>query len=247
MCFDGVENDRDCEPGLHFSPFDQECVDPFMADCNREAHSCAESVESGLAKLLPNSRDCQAFFVCIGDRLAELRCAPKTHFVLDNGWCEPEEIADCTVSLLNIILRLKFIIFLSQYQPVKPDDMPRIPDMIAIDCEGISGRALPHPDSCEFFFFCAGDRSYLQVCGSGTVFDIPTNRCQLRDTAFCSTDHYTTTAPPTTGAPTTTAELTTTTAEETTTTTAEETTTTAELTTTTTEEETTTTAEETTT
>lgn len=45
---------------------------------------------------------------------------------------------------------------------------------------------VPHPESCEFFFFCAGDRSYLQVCGENLIFDIESRKCQA--TGKCSLD-----------------------------------------------------------
>lgn len=65
---------------------------------------------------------------------------------------------------------------------------PVIPDKVSIDCEGASGVAVPHPESCEFYFFCAADRSYLQSCNPTLLFDIKTNRCQVPDSATCITD-----------------------------------------------------------
>lgn len=65
---------------------------------------------------------------------------------------------------------------------------PTIPDKVFIDCEGETGISLPHPDVCEFYFFCAGERSYLQVCGSGLSFDVKTGRCQTANTATCILD-----------------------------------------------------------
>lgn len=165
ICFDGIENDRDCEPGLHYSPYDERCVTPFLADCNIEAQVCRESEETGVATLIQNSRDCASFFVCIGSRSAELKCAPDTHFNPDFGWCDNSEEYDC--------------------EPSVPDDQPRIPDKIEIDCDGLSGVAIAHPDSCEFYFFCADDRSYLNVCGEGLAFDAETGRCQLQENSRC--------------------------------------------------------------
>lgn len=72
------------------------------------------------------------------------------------------------------------------FQPLIPEDIPRIPDQVFTDdCYGESGRSLPHPESCEFFFFCANDNSYLQVCGAGLIFDQTTGRCEMPQNAFC--------------------------------------------------------------
>jgi len=66
--------------------------------------------------------------------------------------------------------------------------MPDIPEQVFIDCEGQTGVALPHPDSCEFFFFCVDNRSFLQVCGIGLVFDILSGQCQTPQNGLCILD-----------------------------------------------------------
>jgi Chitin binding Peritrophin-A domain len=70
---------------------------------------------------------------------------------------------------------------------VFPDGIPDIPDKIFIDCgDAPSGSRIPHPDSCSFYFFCTNDRSYLQVCGEGLLFDAATLRCQIAENAECA-------------------------------------------------------------
>jgi len=164
-CFDTFENDRICPPGLHFSYYDGDCVDPFLADCSIDYNTCHESSKTGIPIFVADPRDCRSFYVCVGGTSVLLRCAPQTHFDPEENWCVPEEQADCT--------------------PEIPVDRPEIPEKISIDCGGRSGLLLPHPDSCQFFFFCAGDRSYLQICGDGLNFDVLTSRCQTTENAVC--------------------------------------------------------------
>jgi Chitin binding Peritrophin-A domain len=64
--------------------------------------------------------------------------------------------------------------------------LPEIPDEVFIDCEDAPpGTYLPHPENCSFYFVCVENRSYLQECGDGLVFDIFTLRCQKEEKAQC--------------------------------------------------------------
>jgi len=165
VCFDQFENDRICPAGTHFSYYDGDCVDPFLADCSIDYNTCRESSESGIPTFVADLRDCSSFYVCVGGTSVLLRCAPGTHFAPEDNWCAPEPEVNC--------------------EPEIPIDRPEIPEKISIDCEGRSGLQIPHPDNCQFFFFCAGNRSYLQICGEGLNFDTVTSRCQTIATALC--------------------------------------------------------------
>lgn len=76
VCFDGLQNDRNCPVGLQFSYYDNACVDPFLADCNLDYYLCQDAVLTGVPIFIQNSRDCRSYFVCVGDTSVELRCAP---------------------------------------------------------------------------------------------------------------------------------------------------------------------------
>lgn len=99
VCFDGIQNDRDCPLGTHFSYYDNACVDPFLADCSLDYHMCQESVLTGLPVFIANSRDCRSYYVCVGENSVPLRCAPGQHFVPELNWCDSPEEANCTVRL----------------------------------------------------------------------------------------------------------------------------------------------------
>ncbi|CRL08014.1 CLUMA_CG020982, isoform A [Clunio marinus] len=161
VCFDGLQNDRDCPQGLHFSTYEKKCVDPFLADCKLDQSLCEGSGNGNIPFFIASSRDCRAYYICIGDSLLPLMCAPGQHFLPEAGWCDLQEKSDC--------------------KQLIPENTPQIPDKDSIDCQESNGLALPHPDSCEFYFFCAGDLSFMRACGDELIFDINSRRCQNRD------------------------------------------------------------------
>lgn len=64
------------------------------------------------------------------------------------------------------------------------EELPKLdlPEQVDFDCsDKFDGSAHSHPDSCEFFFFCAGGRSFLQRCGSEAKFDKNEKRCVSKD------------------------------------------------------------------
>lgn len=97
VCFDGIQNDRECTAGEHFSYYDGKCVAPFLADCSLDAFLCRESQEIGAPVLVPNSRDCGSYYVCVGKTAVPLRCAPQQHFLPEKNWCVPEDESYCEV------------------------------------------------------------------------------------------------------------------------------------------------------
>jgi hypothetical protein len=170
VCFERIMNDRNCPVGLHYSYYDGGCVDPRLADCQTEKKLCKESIENNnLPKFFENERSCGSYFLCLGEKAVVLRCAPGSQFDVENNWCDNEKNIEC--------------------KPTIPEDVPEIPDKESVECSGKSGITIPHPDSCQFYVFCAGDRSYLQLCGNGLVFDINTGRCQIKsDETLCVKD-----------------------------------------------------------
>lgn len=185
VCFERIVNDRECPLGLHFSYFDGGCVDPRFADCQIDRKLCKESVDNNdLPIFIKNERNCGSYFLCVGEKAVLLRCAPGNQFDTTNNWCERREEVQCESSV--------------------PENAPTIPDDYQMECGGLTGTTIAHPTSCKFYFFCAGDRSYLQVCGDGLLYDVMTGRCQLEGNANCSVPI----APTTTQAPTSTVETT---------------------------------------
>lgn len=210
VCFNGIENDRQCPNETHFSFYDQACVDPFYADCHIEEQKCAESIDTGLPVFLPNLRDCSSFFVCTNATSTLLPCAPGFHYVPELSRCAPVSSTNCTVRL-NQFIKIQYITLYFLKFSI-PDDIT-IPDLTFANCLGRHGERLPHPDSCQFYFLCLADKSYLQSCGSELVFDTQTNLCRDQSEALCILD-VVTEPPPTTTEDSTTIEEDSTTIEE---------------------------------
>lgn len=66
-----------------------------------------------------------------------------------------------------------------------------LPNQVDYNCANeFDGSTHPHPESCDFYFFCAGGRSFLQKCGTDAKFDINQKRCVSKDFVplVCSTD-----------------------------------------------------------
>jgi hypothetical protein len=82
---------------------------------------CTASAESGVPVLVPNSRDCGSYFVCVGEtagkaiteeniseimhvndensiNLVPLQCAPSQHFLPEKNFCVPEDQSECIVN-----------------------------------------------------------------------------------------------------------------------------------------------------
>lgn len=98
VCWNGLQNDRNCPPGLHFSYIDNECVDPFLADCDLDFHLCKGSRQTGLPTFHKNTRNCESYFLCVGSEVITLRCEPGSHFDERQNWCTDPETAQCEVS-----------------------------------------------------------------------------------------------------------------------------------------------------
>lgn len=86
---------------MHYSFYDNNCVQPYLADCTLDYIKCQQSRELGIPVFLSNSRDCRSYFLCIGDTSVALQCAPGQHFVPERNWCDSPEEANCTVKLIS--------------------------------------------------------------------------------------------------------------------------------------------------
>lgn len=102
--------DRTCPPGLHFSPYDNNCVDPKLAECSIDKEICTAGGTVGTPWdpiLVANSRDCQAYFLCLGTTSVSMRCAPGLQFNKDESWCDVAEMVKCIVcSILSQIWKV---------------------------------------------------------------------------------------------------------------------------------------------
>ncbi|KAL7013737.1 hypothetical protein ACKWTF_015550 [Chironomus riparius] len=166
LCIDGVQQDRLCKTGLHYSEFHNDCVEPSQSDCVTDFEFCNRKHNEDTEGIFPkvaNPRDCATFYICSDDNwVIQNKCYPGGHFNPATGFCE-----DSTNNVCDVDEQLPVV---------------ELPEQVDFNCaDKFDGSAHPHPESCDFWFFCAGGRSYLQRCGTDAKYDINQNRCVSQD------------------------------------------------------------------
>jgi len=106
VCLDDQQIDRSCPDGLHFSPYDQDCVDPSIANCKNDGKTC-QSSDPFVPLFIPNSRNCRAYYICFNNVLHTLTCSQDQVFDRTRNICMPSGVVDCVVSYL-IFFKLIF-------------------------------------------------------------------------------------------------------------------------------------------
>lgn len=109
---DGLQEDRDCEDGLHFSPYDGQCVEPRLAECKKDREFCLARNNGndfiGWFRTV-NQRNCNQYYVCTSNEnfevvgAAVMRCAPGLHVNPVNFQCQDPATAQCDVRKLFLI------------------------------------------------------------------------------------------------------------------------------------------------
>ncbi|KAL7013741.1 hypothetical protein ACKWTF_015551 [Chironomus riparius] len=164
VCLDDQPVDRTCPAGLHFSPHDQECLHPEIANCKTDELVCKGS-DPFVPNYIPNSRNCRAFYICFNNILHPVSCGPNQVYDKDNNQCVPSGVVDCV-------------------QTLNPD--LEVPDSLTYDCSNVkNGSRLPHPEHCKFWFWCVNGRSQMFWCGKDALFDSPTRLCAEKNQTVC--------------------------------------------------------------
>lgn len=97
VCLDNQQVDRSCPGNLHFSPYDQECVEPFNLDCRIDEITCKDS-DPFVPVYIPSSRNCKAYYICFNNNLHRFTCGPNQVFDIKTERCVPSSVLDCQVS-----------------------------------------------------------------------------------------------------------------------------------------------------
>ncbi|KAG5666793.1 hypothetical protein PVAND_014803 [Polypedilum vanderplanki] len=183
VCIEDLQGDFQCPDGLHFSPYDQDCVEPSMALCRVNDVTCAHSVPF-IPLFIPSSRQCSVYYVCYNDILNRYQCGPDHHFDIKTTWCLPEDEVDCQIE-----------------NPLP--DISDIPSQLSIDCSlHPNNSRIPHEESCKFWFWCSNNRSQLFWCGEGASFDTISRTCTVTEKATCINASEPEVTEQSTGAPT---------------------------------------------
>lgn len=183
VCIDGLQEDRECPNGLHFSPYDGKCVEPELAECDTDRKFCSaqnNNSEDFVQFKVPNSRACDQFYLCWNNKennaigAATFRCNTGLHVNPNSFLCELPETAGCDVSC-NLNDTLSYNIFFKSSSHPAPPQYPGV--NINFDCP--SNGIFAHPDSCRFWFFCQDGAANIFQCSQSNYFDNNIKRCVL--------------------------------------------------------------------
>ncbi|XP_070501540.1 peritrophin-48-like [Chironomus tepperi] len=165
VCLDNQPIDRSCPAGLHFSPYDQECVDPNIANCMNDGVTCQGS-NPFVPKYIPNSRNCSSYYICFNNILHQGSCGINQVFDSTTNRCVPKGTVTCE-------------------QTLNPD--LEVPNSLTYDCSNVkNGSRIPHPEHCKFWFWCVNGRSQLFWCGKDALFDSESRLCTEKNQTVCA-------------------------------------------------------------
>ncbi|EAT38591.1 AAEL009543-PA, partial [Aedes aegypti] len=104
-CTHGYACEMRCPSGLHWSSAMNRCEWPKLGDCALGAHPtkpnsrsnsrCPQRFDPNHPVLLPHSRDCTKYYVCVGTNAVEKQCPNGQHWSLQNSWCDFPQRAKC--------------------------------------------------------------------------------------------------------------------------------------------------------
>lgn len=156
LCFGGVEIERNCADGLHFSREQRACVDPEDADCEEIKKECPDEDDPENIVFFPNTEDCSKYYVCFGGEKIPLSCGDGLHWSVHEDACLDKDEAKCEFD---------------------DDDREECPD------EGI--KLISHPTNCEKYILCFGGVEIERECPGGLHFSRETRSCVDPDEAGC--------------------------------------------------------------
>lgn len=163
LCIGGAEVKRRCAPGLHFSREYRSCVTPEMADCKEFVRTweCPEEDDFGNLKLIPNTENCQKYYICLNGDQIPLSCADGFHWSIDDENCLPKKDANCDF----------------EGEESEEDIIEHCPD------DGI--KSISHPDDCEKYVLCVNGARIKRNCAPGYHFSRDFRSCVLPEFADC--------------------------------------------------------------
>lgn len=97
LCVNGMEFERSCAPGFHFSRKLQTCVTPELAECDEHERvwECPDEDDLDNLVFLPNTKDCSMYYLCLGGEKIPFTCAKGLHWSIDEEACMEKDDANC--------------------------------------------------------------------------------------------------------------------------------------------------------
>jgi hypothetical protein len=155
LCVNGNEMERTCPNGLHFSPHLGVCADAASAGC--DGWECpADSTE---VSFIPNSEDCEAYFICFGGNKMPMTCSNNQHWSITENACMSANDANCPFEVSR------------QFNDG--------------NCPATGIVSVPDPESCENFFLCVNGMALPRQCSPGLHFSRTAGTCVHPDVAEC--------------------------------------------------------------
>src|SRR5690349_7323972 len=163
LCIGGNEVERRCGSGLYFSRKHSSCVTADVAECEESDHvwECPEEDDFNNIVFLPNTEDCQKFYLCLRGEKVPLNCSEGIHWSIDSEMCLPVKEAKCDFDSDD-------------------DDIEECPDA------GV--KSISHPDDCEKYVLCVNGMRLKRNCSPGLHFSRDFRTCVDPEIAGCKED-----------------------------------------------------------
>lgn len=157
LCLNGFEFEISCPPGLHFSREHRICVSKELAQCD-EVEKVWECPDDGSFGFIPNTEDCQQYYMCFAGAQIPMTCADGMHWSTNEDVCMDEDDAECLFGGGEKVWSC-------------PDD-------------GSFGF-IPNTEDCQRYYICLGGNQLPMACGSGLHWSTAENQCMDEDEAEC--------------------------------------------------------------
>ncbi|XP_051859517.1 uncharacterized protein LOC117571223 [Drosophila albomicans] len=121
------------------------------------ASICPRADNPNQIVLLAHEQSCSDYFICYGGQPIAMHCAPTLHFNVKTGKCDKAEIVKCLRSSIAV----------------------------RDQCKKHTVDVYPHPDNCNYFYYCRNGYLLLQQCPFFYGWDYDKRSCVAIRQAKC--------------------------------------------------------------
>jgi hypothetical protein len=168
LCINGNALDRQCPPGLHFSPDTLTCLHPgkIIISIFKRKFLIKILISLDVAQcrinachpndfgFLPNEDDCNAYYICFSGNQIPMRCPQDRHWSTETNSCMDPDDAGC-----------------------EENDN--------IECPATGIEQIPYPDDCEQYVLCVNGMEFVLRCAPGLHFSPSLRVCTTPELAEC--------------------------------------------------------------
>ncbi|KAH8307128.1 hypothetical protein KR044_005628 [Drosophila immigrans] len=121
------------------------------------ASICPRADNPNQIVLMAHDQSCSDYFICYGGQPIAMHCAPSLHFNVKTGKCDKAEIVKCLRSSIAV----------------------------RDQCKKHTVDVYPHPDNCNYFYYCRNGFLLLQQCPFFYGWDYEKRSCVAIRQAKC--------------------------------------------------------------